>query len=90
MLACARIEPLRDEEGGIVTQGDGHTLYPEVLPECADFVMYWWHKAALLVRERKAERLGFITTNSLRQTINRRVLETAPTFPRVQDSCVRK
>jgi hypothetical protein len=37
--------------------------------------MYWWHKAACLVRERKAERFGFITTNSLRQTFNRRVLE---------------
>jgi hypothetical protein len=59
--------------------GDGYTetlrtLYSEV-PESADFVMYWWHKAACLVRERKAERFGFITTNSLRQTFNRRVLE---------------
>ena len=59
--------------------GDGYTetlrtLYPEV-PESADFVMYWWHKAACLVREHHAERFGFITTNSLRQTFNRRVLE---------------
>ncbi len=59
--------------------GDGYTetlraLYPEV-PESADFVMYWWHKAAGLVREHHAERFGFITTNSLRQTFNRRVLE---------------
>jgi hypothetical protein len=48
--------------------------YPE-LPDSADFVMYWFHKAARLVRERKAVRFGFITTNSLRQTFNRRVLE---------------
>ena len=137
VLACDRIEPLRDAHNGIVTQWDGHTLkthpvtgeavpdeaakrvvytyvnprpaewpaadfivgnppfigdkvmrqslgegyvdalrstYPE-LPESADFVMVWWHKAARLVRERKAERFGFITTNSLRQIFNRRVLE---------------
>jgi hypothetical protein len=60
--------------------GDGYAetlraLYPDV-PESADFVMYWWHKAACLVREGRAERFGFITTNSLRQTFNRRVLET--------------
>ena len=59
--------------------GDGYTqtlraTYPDV-PESADFVMYWWHKAAALVREGKTARFGFITTNSLRQTFNRRVLE---------------
>jgi hypothetical protein len=59
--------------------GDGYTkavraTYPDV-PESADFVMYWWHKAALLVLEKKSSRFGFITTNSLRQTFNRRVLE---------------
>lgn len=36
--------------------GDGYTeavrsMYPDV-PESADFVMYWWHKAAALVREK--------------------------------------
>ena len=59
--------------------GDGYTealrrTYSEV-PNSADFVMYWWHKAALAVREGEAERFGFIATNSLRQTFNRRVLE---------------
>ena len=68
--------------------GDGYTetlrtLYLDV-PESADFVMYWWHKAARLVRERKATRFGFITTNSLRQTFNRRVLE-AHLFPPSSD-----
>jgi len=52
------------------------------LPESCDFVMYWWHKAAALVRQGKARRFGFITTNSLRQLFNRRViaphLEAAP------------
>ena len=61
------------------TLGDGYTeavrtTYPAV-PESADFVMYWWHKAALLVRAGQAARFGFITTNSLRQTFNRRVVE---------------
>ncbi len=59
--------------------GDGYTqtlraTWPEV-PESADFVMYWWHQAALQVRTRQTERFGFITTNSLRQTFNRRVIE---------------
>jgi len=59
--------------------GDGYVetlreMYADV-PESADFVMYWWHKAALILREGKAIRFGFITTNSLRQTFNRRVVE---------------
>lgn len=45
------------------------------MPESADFVMYWWHKAAELVRAGEIRQFGFITTNSLRQTFNRRVIE---------------
>lgn len=48
--------------------------YPEV-PESADFVMYWWHKAAALTRSGKVRRFGLITTNSITQTFNRRVVE---------------
>ena len=59
--------------------GDGYAealraAYPR-MPESADFVMFWWEKAALAVRAGKTRRLGFITTNSLRQTFNRQVLE---------------
>lgn len=59
--------------------GDGYAealraAYPNV-PESADFVMYWWEKAALATRAGKVRRFGLITTNSLRQTFNRRVLE---------------
>jgi len=59
--------------------GDGYTeairkAYRDV-PNSADFVMYWWHKAAELVREGKAAQFGFITTNSITQTFNRRVVE---------------
>ncbi|MDP2405619.1 MAG: hypothetical protein Q8M50_05120, partial [Hydrogenophaga sp.] len=61
--------------------GDGYAqtlraTWPEV-PESADFVMYWWHHAACLVRAGAARRFGFITTNSLRQTFNRRVVQVA-------------
>jgi hypothetical protein len=37
--------------------------------------MYWWEQAAELTRTGALRRFGFITTNSLRQTFNRRVLE---------------
>lgn len=59
--------------------GDGYAetirkAYPDV-PESVDFVMYWWHKAAELTRTGKVKGFGFITTNSLRQTFNRRVIQ---------------
>jgi hypothetical protein len=59
--------------------GDGYTeavrtAHAEV-GESSDFVMYWWNIAAHLVRDGRVQRFGFITTNSLRQTFNRRVLE---------------
>lgn len=47
------------------------------VPESADFVMYWWHHAALLTRSGALQRFGFITTNSIRQAFNRRVIEDA-------------
>ncbi|MGE4290801.1 MAG: class I SAM-dependent DNA methyltransferase [Desulfovibrio sp.] len=60
--------------------GDGYfnalnVAYP-ALPESIDFVMYWWHRAAELVRTGKALRFGFISTNSIRQTFNRRVIQS--------------
>ncbi|WP_333858892.1 DNA methyltransferase, partial [Denitromonas sp.] len=59
--------------------GDGYvdavrSTWPEV-PESADFVMYWWHSAAEAVRAGTARRFGFITTNSIKQTFNRRVVQ---------------
>ncbi len=47
------------------------------VPDSADFVMFWWHHAAQLVAQGKISRFGFITTNSLRQTFNRRVVQSA-------------
>ena len=65
--------------------GDGYVealwkAYPK-MPQSADLVMFWWEKAALTARGWNAKtgkgtrRFGLITTNSLRQTFNRRVLE---------------
>ena len=59
--------------------GDGYAeavrkTYKNV-PESADYVMYWWDKAADLLRDGQLRRFGFITTNSIRQTFSRRVLQ---------------
>jgi hypothetical protein len=60
--------------------GDGYTeavraAHADVSPS-SDFVMYWWNHAAALARAGEIRRFGFVSTNSLRQTFNRRVLET--------------
>ncbi|MBS7544360.1 class I SAM-dependent DNA methyltransferase [Ancylobacter oerskovii] len=49
---------------------------PQMNP-AADFVMYWWdHAAQLLVRKgTRLRRFGFVTTNSITQVFQRRVLE---------------
>lgn len=59
--------------------GDGYVdavraTWKEV-PESADFVMHWWHIAAEAVRDGSARQFGFITTNSIKQTFNRRVVQ---------------
>lgn len=59
--------------------GDGYVdalqeAWPEV-PQATDFVMRWWHQAALLARTGAIQRFGFITTNSLRQAYVRRAVE---------------
>lgn len=46
------------------------------VPDSADFVMYWWHKAAASMASLpRLRRFGFVTTNSVKQTFNRRVIE---------------
>jgi len=49
---------------------------PHINPS-ADFVMYWWDRAAeLLSREgARLRRFGFVTTNSITQVFQRRVIE---------------
>lgn len=53
------------------------SAYHRKMPKSADFVMYWWYHAAERVRLGEAERFGLITTNSLPQTFNRRVVASA-------------
>ncbi|MFD2569968.1 class I SAM-dependent DNA methyltransferase [Spirosoma soli] len=60
--------------------GDGYTealrkTYKGKVPDSADLVMYWWYNAAEQVKQGTAEKFGFITTNSLKQTFNRRVMQ---------------
>jgi len=44
--------------------------------ESVDFVMYWWDRAASLLSQGGAlRRFGYVTTNSVTQSFNRRVLE---------------
>ena len=60
--------------------GDGYTetlrrIYKDI-PDTVDFVMYWWHKASELVRANSTlKRFGFITTNSITQVRQRKVID---------------
>jgi hypothetical protein len=58
--------------------GDGYVdavrLAWQELPETIDFVFYWWRKAADLVGAGEVCRFGFVTTNSIVQPLNRRVV----------------
>ena len=65
---------MRDLLGDGYTEALRKTYASRGVPESADFVMYWWHKAALAVRDGHALRFGFITTNSIKQPLNRQVM----------------
>ncbi|MBD0345274.1 MAG: class I SAM-dependent DNA methyltransferase, partial [Coleofasciculus sp. Co-bin14] len=59
--------------------GDGYAetlrqVYKEV-PDTVDYVMYWWHQAAKLVRSSKIKRFGFISTHTMRQVRQRKVID---------------
>ncbi len=61
--------------------GDGYVealraAYPKV-PETADYVMYWWYRAAEEIAEARTIRAGLITTNTITQAQNRVVIERA-------------
>lgn len=47
------------------------------VPETVDFVMYWWQHSAELVAAKTANRFGLITTNSITQSFNRKVVAAA-------------
>ncbi|WP_373540744.1 class I SAM-dependent DNA methyltransferase [Chamaesiphon sp.] len=59
--------------------GDGYvealrTIYKEI-PDTVDYVMYWWHKAAVAVQAKQLTIFGFITTNSINQIRLRSIIE---------------
>ncbi|RFP59586.1 MAG: class I SAM-dependent DNA methyltransferase [Limnothrix sp. CACIAM 69d] len=59
--------------------GDGYAeairrVYTDV-PDTVDFVMYWWHKSALEVRNGRPKAFGLITTNSISQVFQRKVID---------------
>ncbi|MEF8751625.1 MAG: DNA methyltransferase [Candidatus Accumulibacter necessarius] len=47
------------------------------MPELADLVMFWWNHTAQFLATGKTQRFGLITTNSLTQAFNRRVVQGA-------------
>lgn len=51
--------------------------YVNEVPDGADFVMYWWQRASKLAANKDIRQFGLITTNSIRQTFNRRVVDSA-------------
>jgi hypothetical protein len=53
--------------------------YKGTVPDSVDFVMYWWEKAANLTANRYVKKFGFVTTNSINQGFNRRVIDLALT-----------
>lgn len=59
--------------------GDGYTetlrnVYSNV-SETVDYVMYWWNHAAELARNKLIRRFGLITTNSIHQVWQRKVID---------------
>lgn len=63
-----------------VILGDGYTealrnAYKNAVSDTSDFVMYWWYKAAQYLVSEKAKRFGFITTNSITQIFNRKIVD---------------
>ncbi len=61
--------------------GDGYlealrSTYADI-PEHADFVMYWWAKASDAIGTGTTQQFGLITTNSLRQTFSRKVVDAS-------------
>jgi hypothetical protein len=61
--------------------GDGYVdairgVFQEV-PDGTDYVLYWWVLGAELLRTQKLQRYGFITTNSITQSMNRKATEAA-------------
>ncbi|MEC4853180.1 MAG: type IIL restriction-modification enzyme MmeI, partial [Jaaginema sp. PMC 1079.18] len=51
--------------------------YKGKVPDSVDYVMYWWYVAANLTSQKEILKFGFVTTNSITQTFNSRVINAA-------------
>lgn len=47
------------------------------IPDSADYVMYFWHRAAQAVAAGRTRRFGLVTTSAITQEFNRRVVKSA-------------
>ncbi len=45
------------------------------VPQASDYVMWWWNHSADLTRNGAVKRFGMITTNTIKQTFVRRIVE---------------
>lgn len=52
-------------------------VYKDTVGDGADFVMYWWTRAASEIASRRSVRAGILTTNSFTQLRNRIVVDAA-------------
>ena len=55
--------------------------YKGNVPDGCDYVMYWWWRAAVLTAKGHLKRFGFISTSSITQKFNRRILSQAIEAP---------
>jgi hypothetical protein len=66
---------MRDRLGG--TYVDALRRVFRNVPNSVDFVMYWWDRAATLVRKGASRQFGLVTTNTISQSQARPVLRRA-------------
>jgi hypothetical protein len=60
--------------------GDGYTealrdAYSRRVRKDADYVMFWWYKSSRAVRKGETQRFGLVSTNSITQSSNRKLLD---------------
>jgi type II restriction/modification system DNA methylase subunit YeeA len=65
---------MRDQLGAVYTSGL-RRVFDDRVPGGADLVCYWFHKATNLLMANRAQRAGFVATNSIRGGANRVVVD---------------
>jgi restriction-modification enzyme MmeI-like protein len=66
----------------LTSLGEGYVealrqTYQGAVPDGADYVMYWWYRAAHLAATGQIRRFGLISTNSITMAFSRRVVSQA-------------